>query len=61
MEFGDAEKHTAKCLGVTTTGNADEGNINGFRQQPADFWGEEVVKVVERRAKEVARQRAWVM
>lgn len=58
MEHADAEKHAMNCLGVSS---ADKRAINGVRQRPADFWGAEVALVVERRAKEVARNREWVM
>jgi len=58
MEHMDAENHTKKCLGIS---NKDKEAINGVRQRPADLWGEEVAIIVERRAKEVARHREWVM
>ena len=60
MEYVEGEKHANACLVKTppATG-ANESNV--IRQKPGDFWGEEVEKVVERRAKEVARHREWVM
>jgi hypothetical protein len=52
MEYGDGEKHVKECYGR---------GMQGSPAKPEDFWGEEVRRVVERRAKEIARNREYVM
>ena len=57
MEHSDAEKHAKECLGP---GDAEQG-VGAIVRRPADFWGKEVAMVVERRIKEVAEYREWIM
>jgi hypothetical protein len=59
MEHGDAEKHARECLGINMITSA--GDEVATVRRPIDLWGEEVATLVERRAKEVMRQREWVM
>jgi len=62
MEYGEAEKHTQECLVMRPSSKAsDADGANVTRQKPGDLWGDEAVEVVERRAREVARYREWVM
>jgi hypothetical protein len=60
MEHNDAEKHAMECLGIGLSSNADKGT-SGIVRRPADFWGKGVAMVVERRMKEVAEYREWIM
>jgi len=60
MEHSDAEKHAKECLGINLSSNAEQG-VGAIVRRPADFWGKEVAMVVERRMKEVAEYREWIM
>ncbi|TFK31542.1 ubiquitin-protein ligase molybdopterin-converting factor [Crucibulum laeve] len=51
FDFADAEKHTKACYGL------DES----VPTRPEDLWGDEVSKVVKRRAEEARTVRDWVM
>ena len=62
MEYSEAERHTKACFAANSTISANSADgINGNCQKPGDFWGNEVSQVVERRAKEVARYKEYVM
>ncbi|KIJ16407.1 hypothetical protein PAXINDRAFT_168540 [Paxillus involutus ATCC 200175] len=51
FEFREAEEHSKECFGI---GDAKE------RRRPVEVWGDEVQNVVEKKAAEVAKYRAWV-
>ncbi|KAG9308348.1 hypothetical protein JVU11DRAFT_12114 [Chiua virens] len=50
FEFAEAEKHSRECLG----GNAEE------RRRPAEVWGDEVQRIIDKNAAEVEKYRSWV-
>jgi tRNA threonylcarbamoyladenosine dehydratase len=52
MDHREGEKHAKECY---------EQAANGSGRSPRDIWGEEVEKIVERRAREIARNREWVI
>lgn len=47
FDFAEAEKHSKECLG-------DE------RRRPAEVWGDQVQRIVDKNALEVDNYRAWV-
>lgn len=51
MDHADGERHVKECYG--------QGGREGRR--PRDVWGEEVEKIVLGRAKDIARNREWIM
>jgi tRNA threonylcarbamoyladenosine dehydratase len=53
MDHRECEKHVKECYGKSEN--------NQDRRKPRDVWGEEVEKIVLRRAAEIARVREWVM
>lgn len=54
MDFKDVEKHSRQCLGLGATEDT-------VLVSPAELWGEEVQRVVERRHKEIKEFRDWVL
>jgi tRNA threonylcarbamoyladenosine dehydratase len=51
MDHGECEKHLKECY----------AKDDGDRRHPRDVWGPEVEKIVSRRARDIARNREWVM
>ena len=49
MDQREGEKHVSECYGGET------------RRAPGEVWGEDVERVVRRRAEEIARDLEWVM
>lgn len=50
FEFAEAEKHSRECLGM----GIEE------RRPPAEVWGDEVQRIVDKNAVEVEKYRSWV-
>lgn len=53
FEFAEAEKHQRECLAIGI-GNAGE------HRRPAEVWGDEVQRIVDKNAAEIEKYRLWV-